>query len=56
MALMAKQVKVQIQLDEDLRTRFKAQCVLESTTMNDKIVNLIQDWTNKKESAQKQDK
>ena len=38
-------VKLQIQLPQDLRTRFKGKCVLQSTTMNQIVVELIEAWT-----------
>ena len=40
-----KVVKIQVQLPEDLRTRFKAKCVLTGTTMNEALINLMEDWT-----------
>jgi hypothetical protein len=40
-----KVVKIQVQLPEDLRTRFKSKCVLGGTTMNEVLVKLMEDWT-----------
>lgn len=45
-----KTVKIQVQLSEDLRTRFKSKCVLAGTTMNDTVIKLIEDWTSSEES------
>lgn len=45
----AKTVKFQVYLPEDLRTRFKAKCVMSSTTMNETAVKLIETWTDKDE-------
>ena len=39
-----KLVKFQIHLPEDLRTQFKAECVLEGVTMNEVAIELIRDW------------
>ena len=41
-------VKIQIQLPEDLRTRFKAKCVTEGVTMNQIVVELIEAWSDSK--------
>ena len=38
-------VKIQIQLPEDLRTRFKAKCVVTGTTMNQALIELVEAWT-----------
>lgn len=53
-----KTVKIQIQLPEDLRTRFKAKCVVQGVTMNEAVVSLIEQWADKDEktSASKADK
>ena len=40
-----KTVKFQIYLPEDLRTRFKAKCVVSGVTMNETAVKLIEGWT-----------
>lgn len=40
-----KLVKIQVQLPDDVRTQFKAKCVIEGVTMNDTIIQLIKDWT-----------
>ncbi len=44
-----KTVKFQVYLPEDLRTRFKAKCVVSGTTMNETAVRLIEAWTDKDE-------
>lgn len=44
-----KTVKFQVYLPEDLRTRFKAKCVVSGTTMNETAVKLIEAWTDKGE-------
>lgn len=41
-----KTVKFQVYLPEDLRTRFKAKCVVSGTTMNETAVKVIEAWTN----------
>lgn len=40
-----KTVKFQVYLPEELRTRFKAKCVVSGTTMNETAVKLIEAWT-----------
>lgn len=45
-----KLVKLQIQLPEQLRTRFKSKCVLEGATMNQVLVELLEEWTNKEKA------
>lgn len=45
----AKTVKFQVYLPEDLRTRFKAKCVMSGTTMNETAVKLIEAWADKDE-------
>lgn len=37
----------QLIIDEDLRRRFKARCVEESTTMSDQVEELIRAWLSK---------
>jgi hypothetical protein len=41
----SKTVKIQVQLPEELRTRFKAKCVTEGTTMNQMVIDLVKAWT-----------
>ena len=41
----SKMVKIQMQLPEDLRTRFKSKCVLDGATMNEVLVKLVKEWT-----------
>ncbi len=43
---VSRTVKIQIQLPENLRTHFKAKCVVEGMTMNEVLIQLIEDWTN----------
>lgn len=43
-----KLVKFQIHLPEDLRTQFKAECVLEGVTMNEIAIELIRGWLKEK--------
>ena len=38
----------QLIIDQDLRRKFKARCVEESTTMSDQVEKLIRDWLEKK--------
>lgn len=47
----AKTVKFQVYLPEDLRTRFKAKCVISGATMNETAVKLIEAWTDKDEPS-----
>lgn len=44
-----KTVKFQVYLPKELRTRFKAKCVVSGTTMNEAAVKLIEAWTDKDE-------
>lgn len=44
-----KTVKFQVYLPEELRTRFKAKCVVSGTTMNETAVKLIEAWADKDE-------
>jgi hypothetical protein len=48
-----KLVKLQIQLPEKLRTRFKSKCVLEGATMNQVAIELLEQWTNEEEAHSK---
>jgi len=41
-------------VDEDLRYRFKIVCAEEDTSMNKKIIELIRDYTERKEAERKQ--
>ena len=41
-------VTIRIQMDAELRARFKAACALEQATMNDIVVGLIEGWTDGK--------
>jgi hypothetical protein len=46
-----KLVRLQVQLPENLRTRFKSRCVLEGATMNEMVLKLLEEWTDKKEES-----
>jgi hypothetical protein len=37
----------QLVIDKDLRRKFKARCVEESSTMSDQVEKLIRDWLEK---------
>ncbi len=39
-----KTVAIRIQLTESLRAKFKAHCALQSKTMNEVVVELIERW------------
>jgi plasmid stability protein len=41
-------------VDENLRHRFKIVCAEEDTSMNKKIIELIRDYTERKEAERKQ--
>jgi ParG len=51
-----KTVKFQVYLPEELRTRFKAKCVVSGTTMNEAAVKLIEAWASKDEIPASNDK
>jgi hypothetical protein len=40
----SKAVAIRVQLSETLRARFKAQCALKSQSMNEVVVQLIEQW------------
>jgi hypothetical protein len=42
-------VKLQVQLPENLRSKFKSKCALENTTMNQIVVDLVEKWTHQEE-------
>lgn len=52
----SKVVKIQVQLTEDLRTRFKSKCVLTGTTMNEALIRLMEEWTSEESDKQKSHK
>lgn len=52
----SKVVKIQVQLSEDLRTRFKSKCVLSGVTMNEVLVKLMEDWTEEPDKLSEQQK
>jgi len=39
-----KMVAIRVQLPEALRAKFKAQCALQSKTMNEVVTELIEQW------------
>jgi len=39
-----KTVAIRVTMESDLRARFKAQCALNQTSMNDVVTELIQRW------------
>lgn len=39
-----KLVSIRVFMPDDLRAKFKAQCALESRTMNDVVVSLVEEW------------
>jgi hypothetical protein len=51
-----KTVRFTVYMSEDLRTRFKAKCVLQGATMNETLVRLVEDWTNQEEPPAKRGK
>lgn len=40
-----KLVRFTVSMPEPLRTKLKAKCVLQGTTMNETIVRLVEEWT-----------
>jgi hypothetical protein len=49
-----KTVSLRIFMPEDVRTKFKSECVLEGISMSEKAVELIQQWLQEKtQSKQK---
>lgn len=47
----SKQVSVKIYLPEDLRARFKSACALQKVSMNQILLDFVEEWTNKNEKA-----
>lgn len=45
MAVESKKVRFTVSMPEPLRTKLKAKCVIEGITMNEKIVELVEGWT-----------
>ncbi|MEM9008270.1 MAG: plasmid partition protein ParG [Cyanobacteria bacterium P01_F01_bin.86] len=39
-----KTVAIRVQMQETLRAKFKAQCALQSKTMNEVVIELIEAW------------
>jgi hypothetical protein len=39
-----KIVAIRVQLPDQLRAQFKSQCALQSCTMNEVVVSLIEQW------------
>ena len=49
-----KTVSLRIFMPEDVRTKFKSECVLDGVSMSEKAVELIQQWLQEKtQSKQK---
>lgn len=46
-----KPVAIRVQMAPDLRARFKAQCALNQTTMNEVVTALIEQWLKEQPSA-----
>jgi hypothetical protein len=46
-----KLVRFTVSMPEPLRTKLKAKCVLQGTTMNDTIVRLVEEWTDEDTKA-----
>jgi hypothetical protein len=44
-------VAIRVSMPDELRAKFKAQCALESTSMNDVVVDLIQEWLKGKQEG-----
>jgi thiamine pyrophosphate-dependent acetolactate synthase large subunit-like protein len=40
-----KKVGFRVELDEDLRAKFKAACAIKKVSMTDVLVEYIKDWT-----------
>ncbi|MEG3881601.1 plasmid partition protein ParG [Microcoleus sp. herbarium7] len=47
-----KPVRLTVTMPESLRTEFKVKCVTKRKTMNDQIVELIQNWIKTEETEQ----
>ncbi|MBW4549371.1 MAG: hypothetical protein KME25_33950 [Symplocastrum torsivum CPER-KK1] len=45
----SKQVSVKIYLPEDLRARFKSACALQKVSMNQILLDFVEDWTTNNE-------
>ncbi len=45
----SKQVSVKIYLPEDLRARFKSACALRKVSMNEVLLDFVQEWTEENE-------
>jgi hypothetical protein len=46
----SKQVSVKIYLPEDLRARFKSACALQKVSMNQILLDFVEEWTSKNEN------
>lgn len=51
-----KQVSYKISLSESLRAEFKSLCALEGVSMNQVLVELVQQWVNEKKRKRREDK
>jgi hypothetical protein len=40
-----KVVRFTVSMNDSLRTKFKAKCVIQGVTMNDTIVKLVEEWS-----------
>jgi len=47
-------VSVKIYLPEDLRARFKSACALQKVSMNQILLDFVEDWTNNNEKPKPQ--
>jgi hypothetical protein len=46
----SKTVSVKIYLPEDLRARFKSACALQKVSMNEVLLDFVEEWTAKNET------
>jgi hypothetical protein len=44
-------VAIRVLMDADLRARFKAQCALQQTSMNEVVTMLIEQWLKQQEGS-----
>ena len=47
----AKTVAIRVQMPDTLRAKFKAQCALQSKTMNEVVIELIEGWLSENSNA-----
>lgn len=50
-AMEPKTVAIRVQMPDALRARFKAQCALQSKTMNEVVIELIEGWLSEGSNA-----